>query len=66
MESLEPSAELVRRPTIMLKILYFSGGYQFFQISPGIKFIYDRGRKGIHFLTGEAYCGTGEAISENL
>ena len=64
MESLDPSAELVRRPTTMLKILYFSGAYQFFQISPGIKFIYDRGRK--HYLAEEAHFGTGEVILENL
>ena len=64
MESSDPSAELVRRPTTMLKTLYFSGAYQFFQISPGIKFIYDRGRK--YFLAEEAYFGTGVVISENL
>ena len=38
-------AELVRRPRTMLKMLYFGGSYQFFQISPGIKSLYDRGKK---------------------
>ena len=50
----------------MLKILCFSGGHQFFQISPGIKSLYDWGRKHIHLLAGEAKFGTGEAISGNL
>ena len=50
----------------MLKILYFSGGNQFFQISPGVKSPYDRGRKVIHLIAGEASFMTGEAISANL
>ena len=49
-------AELVQRPTIMLKILYFSWGNQFFQISPGISlfmtkvgsfFVYYSGRHNL-------------------
>ena len=47
-------AELVRRPRTMVKILYFRGGHQFFQISLGIKSLYDGGRKIIHLLAGEA------------
>ena len=38
-------AELFQRPGTMQKILYFSGDYQFFQKSLGIKFLYDHGRK---------------------
>ena len=40
-------AELVQRTATMLKIL--SGGYQFFQISPRIKFLYNWGRKHIYW-----------------
>ena len=58
--------ELVRRRWIMLKILYISGGHQLFQISPGIKSLYDRGKKLIHLLSGEAQFGTEVAISGNL
>ena len=47
-------AELFRRPRTMLKKLYFSGDHQFFQKSPGIKFIYDLGRKRFHLLVGKA------------
>ena len=54
----------------MLKILYFSGCHQIFQISPGIKSRYGRGRKLSHLLAGGggggAEFGTGEAISANL
>ena len=50
----------------MLKIRYFSGGNQFFQISTEIKPLYDWGRKLIHVLAGEAQFGTGEAISANV
>ena len=50
----------------MLKILYFSGGHQIFQKSPEIKSRYDRGRKLIQLLAGEAELGTGEAISASL
>ena len=53
----------------MLKILYFSGGYQLFQISPGIKSLYYRRRKSIHLLTGEAISAnlsTGEATGVHL
>ena len=59
-------AELVRRTRTMLKILYFSRGYEFFKILSGIKFIYDRGRKLILLLAGEAYFGIEETISANL
>ena len=47
----------------MLKTFCFNGGHQIFQISPGIKSLYDWGIKIIHLLTEEAYFGTGEAIS---
>ena len=53
----------------MLKILYFSGGYQLFQISPGIKSLYYRRRKSIHLLTGEAISAnlsTGKATGAHL
>ena len=53
----------------MLKILYFSGGYQFFQILPGIKSLYDRSdrdRKLIHILARETYFATGVVISGHL
>ena len=50
----------------MLKILYFSGGHQFFQILPGIKSLHDRGKKLIHLLAGEAQLGTGETTSAYL
>ena len=50
----------------MLKILYISRGYQFFQISQGIKSLYDRDRKLIHVLAGEAQFGAGKVISANL
>ena len=45
--------ELVQRPTTMLKTLYFSRGNQFFQISPGIKSLYDRVRKVFYLLARE-------------
>ena len=57
MESLGPSAELVWRPRTMLKILYFSGGYQFFKISPGIKFIFYWDRKRITYWLGRHILG---------
>ena len=41
-ESLEPSCRISPEPRTMLKILYFSGGHQFSQISLRIKFLYDR------------------------
>ena len=53
----------------MLKILYFSGGYQFFQISPGIKSLHDRSdrdRKLIHIMAGEAQFAIGVVILGNL
>ena len=50
----------------MLKIFSSSGGHKFFQISPGIKLLPDRGTKSIHLLAGVAYSGTGETISESL
>ena len=52
-------AELFRRPRTMLKIFYFSGDNQIFQKSPGIKFLYDQGKKHFYLLAGEAYSGTG-------
>ena len=39
---------------IMLKIICFSGDHQFFQISPGIRSLYERGKEPINLLTGEA------------
>ena len=50
----------------MLKILYFSGGNQIFQISPGIKSLEDRRKKLIHLLAGEAQFRTKETTSGNL
>ena len=50
----------------MLKIVYFSGAYQFFQISPRIESLYDRSRRLIHLLAEEAKFATREAISANL
>ena len=58
-------AELVQRSRTMLEILYFSGGHQIFQTSPGVKCLYGRGRKLIHLLAGEALFGAGETISAN-
>ena len=46
--------ELFWRPSIMLKMRYFSVDYHFLQKSPGIEFIYDRGRKRFYLLAGEA------------
>ena len=43
-------AKLVQRSTTTLKILYFSGGNQFFQILLGLKSIYNRGRKSFLFI----------------
>ena len=50
-------AKLVRRPSIMLKMLYFSGGYQFFQISPGIKSRYERVQKSFIYWPGRHNLG---------
>ena len=58
-ESLHPSCIISSRTRTMLKILYFSGGYQLFQISPGIKSLYDRGRKRIDLLMGRHNLGPG-------
>ena len=46
-------AELVWRPRTTLKIFYFSVGHYFFQISPGIKALCDRGRKRVRLLAGK-------------
>ena len=51
---LSQGVELVERPRTMLKILYFGGGYQIFQISPGVKSLYHRGRKLVHLLAAKA------------
>ena len=59
-------AELFRRPTTMLEILYFSGDHQLFQKSPGIKILYDQGREPFHLLAGEAEFETGEGFSVKL
>ena len=40
-ESLGPSCRISPRPRTILQILYFCGDHQFFQISPGIKSLYD-------------------------
>ena len=47
------TAELFWRPRTILKILYFSGDYQFFQKSLEIKF-FDQGRNLFHSLAWEA------------
>ena len=39
---------------IMLKIICFSGDHQFFQISPGIRSLYERGKEPINLLAGDA------------
>ena len=39
---------------IMLKIICFSGDHQFFQISPGIRSLYERGKEPINLLAGKA------------
>ena len=52
-------AELIPRLRTMLKILYISGAHQFFQISPGIKPLYDRGKKLFYVLVGG---GTGHNL----
>ena len=44
----------------MLKILYFSGGQQFFKISPGIKALYNRDRKLFHLLARETVWDRGD------
>ena len=49
-----------------MKILYFSGGYQFFQISPEIKSLYYRAKKIYSFVSGEALFGTAEVILANV
>ena len=49
----------------MPKMLYFSEGQDFFQISPEIKYLYVRGRKRIQLLNRETKFGIGEAISAN-
>ena len=43
----------------MLEILYFSEHHQFFQNSPGIKSLYDRGRKRFYLLAGGHNLGPG-------
>ena len=63
---LSQGVELVQRPRTMLKKLYFGVGYQIFQISPGVKSLYHRGRKLVHLLAAEKKFGTGEIISANL
>ena len=47
-------AGLVGRPSTILKIFYFSGGHQFFQISSGIKSLNDGGKNLIDLLAEEA------------
>ena len=48
----------------MLNILYFSGGYHFFQISPGKESLYNRCRKLIYLLAGETWFGTGKQFQQ--
>ena len=50
-------AKLVRRPRIMMKMLYFSGGYQFFQITPGIKSHYEWVQKSFIYWPGRHNLG---------
>ena len=54
--------ELFGRPSTILKMPYFSGDHQFFQKSPGVKFLYDPDRKRFRLLAGETSFGTGEAL----
>ena len=51
MGSHEPSCGIIPQ----LRILYVNGDYQFFQKSPGIKFLYDWVRELFHLLTGETH-----------
>ena len=48
----------------ILKILYFSGDYQFSRISTGIKFLYDQGRILIHLLGGRHNLGPGRQFQQ--
>ena len=57
-------AGLVGRPRTILKIFYFIGDHQFFQISPGIKSLNDRGRKLIHLLAGRHNLGPGRQFQQ--
>ena len=45
--------ELVQRPTTILKVLYFSADNQFYQYSPGIKTLYNRGNFFLLFIGRE-------------
>ena len=56
-------AELVQRSRTMLEILYFSGGHQIFQTSPGVKCLYGRGRKLIYWL-GRHNLGPGRQFQQ--
>ena len=48
----------------MLKILYFSGRHQFFQMSPGIKSLYDRGKNFITYCPGRQIWDRGDNFSK--
>ena len=62
-ESLEPSCRISPEPRTMLKILYFSGGHQFSQISLGIKFLYDR-VENLFIDWGGIICDRGDNFSK--
>ena len=63
-ESLGPSCRNSPRPRTILKILYFSGGYQFFQILPGIKSLYDRVENLFIHWSGRHNLGSGRQFQQ--
>ena len=63
-ESLEPSCRI--SPRTMLKKLFFDGGHQFFKISPGIKSLYDWGRKHLFISRGGIIWDRGGNFSKNI
>ena len=57
-------AELVQRFRTMLKKIYFGGGDQFFQISSGVKFLHDWGRKYLFIGRGGIILDRGSNLSK--
>ena len=53
-KSLEPGCRISPKTHHHAENALFQWEYQFFQILPGIKSLYDRGRKLIHLLAEEA------------